>query len=561
VATTLNNLGLICDSLGKHEEAEEHYKRAIAIYDNCPKPDLASLAACLENLAHCYVKQDKQEEAEPIGHRLLELQVQRFGLVHGEVSLVLRNLARIYHRQSKFEEAMQVRHGRSCPENTTSHGCVPVVQMYECAIKVREKLGATNSPTFVKVLANLSDVYDALNMQDKATVARQRIRSIIDAADWPSEEKQSLLGAIFPKDAAEVSDSVRKSLHGGMRVFSKQQLIVCPQNTPQVPAAGASFTLRTASIKATNQRSKEMQASDAQPDEATTQAEGSVGKTLLARGASFLFRRKKNRESLSPPENPDAAAAEPDATTVASQQGRARSGSWWSRRRISKDAEDESAVGGAFQFDDAKANNRSKTAGAAAAARPASATRKPMKAEHGVVAAADSNSAPSGAGAQDAADSAPQVRKRSDSWLARMKQRLSSGSSAAPAASPATVSSKDQPAGAADDGGGERKRSNSWLSRRKKNISEAATAASPEHANSSSAQTSTAGAASPSSSSTSSWRQRLSWKSRAKTPSYDEQVNEKTRAVAAPPTPMAISGGLQGGDASPAAKATTEATI
>lgn len=75
--------------------------------------------------------------------------------------------------------------------------------MYECAIKVREKLGATNSPTFVKTLANLAQVYDNLDAPEKAEMSRQRIREVIDNSEWGEEEKQALRDICFP-DVSEV---------------------------------------------------------------------------------------------------------------------------------------------------------------------------------------------------------------------------------------------------------------------------------------------------------------------------------------------------------------------
>lgn len=82
--------------------------------------------------------------------------------------------------------------------------------MYEAALKVREKLGAVTSATYVKsttlshslgsrkigltvcacdilALANCADVYNALGMFDEEKAMREKIRRVLETVEWPPE--------------------------------------------------------------------------------------------------------------------------------------------------------------------------------------------------------------------------------------------------------------------------------------------------------------------------------------------------------------------------------------
>ena len=118
-AVALNELGLCLDKLSRFHEAEALYREAFAIHSRVHDADNTAgthqMAACIENLAHLCVRQNKQSEAETLTHQLLGNVVARFGPIHTEVARILRNLALIYHRQGKLPEALNVRTSQTSP--------------------------------------------------------------------------------------------------------------------------------------------------------------------------------------------------------------------------------------------------------------------------------------------------------------------------------------------------------------------------------------------------------------------------------------------------------------
>ncbi len=63
LATTLNNLGVIYDTQGKHAEAEPLYKRALAIREKALGPEHPDVASVLESYAALLRKTKRSGEA------------------------------------------------------------------------------------------------------------------------------------------------------------------------------------------------------------------------------------------------------------------------------------------------------------------------------------------------------------------------------------------------------------------------------------------------------------------------------------------------------------------
>ena len=62
VANTLNDLGVVCDRLGRPEEAEFLYRRALGVARRTLAPDHASVTTSVENLSKLYRAQGKTEK-------------------------------------------------------------------------------------------------------------------------------------------------------------------------------------------------------------------------------------------------------------------------------------------------------------------------------------------------------------------------------------------------------------------------------------------------------------------------------------------------------------------
>jgi tetratricopeptide (TPR) repeat protein len=105
LATTLNNLATLYESLGRHGKAEPLYKRSLAIAEKALRPEHPDLAAILNNLAELYQAQGRIGEAEPLFKRALAIWAQALRPEHPYVDIALNNLAALYRAQGRNEDA------------------------------------------------------------------------------------------------------------------------------------------------------------------------------------------------------------------------------------------------------------------------------------------------------------------------------------------------------------------------------------------------------------------------------------------------------------------------
>ncbi len=105
LATTLNNLAALYESLGRNGKAEPLYKRSLAIAEKALGPEHPDLAAILNNLAGLYQAQGRIGEAEPLFKRALAIWQQVLRPEHPYVEIALDNLAVLYRTQGRNDEA------------------------------------------------------------------------------------------------------------------------------------------------------------------------------------------------------------------------------------------------------------------------------------------------------------------------------------------------------------------------------------------------------------------------------------------------------------------------
>ena len=76
VAQTLNNIALVYSTQGKYSEAEELYKRALAIREHSLGESHPDVAQTLNNLARVYRDQGRYGDAERLFKRALTIREQ-----------------------------------------------------------------------------------------------------------------------------------------------------------------------------------------------------------------------------------------------------------------------------------------------------------------------------------------------------------------------------------------------------------------------------------------------------------------------------------------------------
>ena len=104
VATTLNNLGELYRANGRFAEAGEYYKRALAIVEKLSEAQ-ALHAIILNNLALTNQVLGLNPQADELYRRALKIYEQVFGPDHPNVAITLNNLAEMYRGLARYAEA------------------------------------------------------------------------------------------------------------------------------------------------------------------------------------------------------------------------------------------------------------------------------------------------------------------------------------------------------------------------------------------------------------------------------------------------------------------------
>jgi len=105
VAVTLNDLAMIYYLEGRYEQIEPLYVRALSIFEREPGPLRSNTATALNNLAKLYVVQEKYAEAEALMRRALDIRERIYGQIHPDVANSLHNLALLFVACGKLLEA------------------------------------------------------------------------------------------------------------------------------------------------------------------------------------------------------------------------------------------------------------------------------------------------------------------------------------------------------------------------------------------------------------------------------------------------------------------------
>jgi tetratricopeptide (TPR) repeat protein len=106
VASTLNNLAALYESMGNYTEALPLYERALSIREKVLGPEHPDVAATLNNLAGLYESMGNYTEALPLYERALSICEKVLGTEHPYVASTLNNLAWLYESIGNYTEAL-----------------------------------------------------------------------------------------------------------------------------------------------------------------------------------------------------------------------------------------------------------------------------------------------------------------------------------------------------------------------------------------------------------------------------------------------------------------------
>ncbi|NEO98649.1 MAG: tetratricopeptide repeat protein [Symploca sp. SIO2E9] len=105
VATSINDLALLYQSMGHYTEAEPLYLKALAIYKSLLGDEHSHIATGINNLAFLYKDMGRYSEAEPLLVDALAMSKRLLGDEHPEVATSINNLALLYHSMGRYSEA------------------------------------------------------------------------------------------------------------------------------------------------------------------------------------------------------------------------------------------------------------------------------------------------------------------------------------------------------------------------------------------------------------------------------------------------------------------------
>ena len=105
LAQALYYLALVQVNQHRYKDAEPHYRRAFAIYEQHPRADQRFYGQTLSDLGTLYLVQGRYDQAEPLLQRSLEVREAALGPDHRDVGQSLYNLMDLYARWDRWAEA------------------------------------------------------------------------------------------------------------------------------------------------------------------------------------------------------------------------------------------------------------------------------------------------------------------------------------------------------------------------------------------------------------------------------------------------------------------------
>ena len=153
VATCLNNLAELLRNTNCLSEAESMYRRALKIDESSFGPDHPKVAIELSNLALLLQATNRLSEAELMYRRALKIDEASFGPDHPDVATDLNNLAELLRETSRLEDAEP---------------------MYRRVVEIFEKSFGGNHPNVATALNNQALLLKATNRLDKAEPLMRR---------------------------------------------------------------------------------------------------------------------------------------------------------------------------------------------------------------------------------------------------------------------------------------------------------------------------------------------------------------------------------------------------
>jgi CHAT domain-containing protein/Tfp pilus assembly protein PilF len=170
VATALIVLAAIYEAQARYADAEQAYRRALAIYEKANGPENPQVAEALARLANLHVSQGRYIDAEPLAQRSLAIREKVLGRDHVDVGRSLSELADVYRSEARYGEAEP---------------------LYKRSLAILEKARGPEHPDISVVLNNFANFYNVQGRYADAEPLYKRAQAIDEKTRRPNDPNRA----------------------------------------------------------------------------------------------------------------------------------------------------------------------------------------------------------------------------------------------------------------------------------------------------------------------------------------------------------------------------------
>jgi len=156
-ATILNNLGAAYVEIGQVAQSQEIVRRALVIAES-GQDGGSEVPYLMSTLGYGYLATKRYSDAETVYRRAISLLAATHGVQHPDYAIALSNLAALYQRQNRFRDA---------------------VPLLESAIEILEGSAGRDAPVLGLSLDRYATVLRSLGRKPEARQVARRAKSII----------------------------------------------------------------------------------------------------------------------------------------------------------------------------------------------------------------------------------------------------------------------------------------------------------------------------------------------------------------------------------------------
>ena len=203
LATTYNNIGLICDLRGDYDTALEYYDKVRKVEERVLGENHPALATTYNNIGMVYFNRGDYDTALEYYDKARKIQERVLGENHPALATTYNNIGFVYDKKGDYDTALQYYDktrkieervlGNKHPALATTYSNIGVVydnkgdyttalEYYDKAMKIRESVLGENHPELATTYNNIGFVYanrgdydTALEYYDKARKIRERV--------------------------------------------------------------------------------------------------------------------------------------------------------------------------------------------------------------------------------------------------------------------------------------------------------------------------------------------------------------------------------------------------